>query len=317
MRPQLVSALVAVGFVLCWSSGFVGGRLATETSTPVFALFAWRFMLASALAGAWWWLVRNGRRITWRAVRHESAIGCLTMGGYLLGVIMAIQLGVSTGVVALIAALQPPLAAALAGRWLGERLPLSGWVGMAIATVGVGLCVIGDLETNARAPGWAYALPLFSVLSVTLGSVLAVRSTRADTYLPMAPTLMAQLAAAALVFTLAALLAGGGRMPLPTFDSLTLVAMAWLIVLSSFGGYGFFVASLRRLGVTLTSTLVYLTPPVTLAWAAVFFDEWPGVLGLIGMAIAVAGVVLASLQKQRRPVVSARPDNVNGQPFYG
>lgn len=317
MRTPLISALVAIGFVLCWSSGFVGGRLATETSTPVFALFAWRFMVASALAGAWWWLVRKGRRITWRALRHESAIGCMTMGGYLLGVIMAIQLGVSTGVVALIAALQPPLAAALAGRWLGERLPLSGWLGMAIATVGVGLCVVGDLDTNARAPGWAYALPLFSVLSVTLGSVLAVRSTRADTWLPMAPTLMAQLAAAALVFSVAALVVGGGRMPLPAFDSMTLVAFAWLIVLSSFGGYGFFVASLRRLGVTLTSTLVYLTPPVTMAWAAVFFGEWPGALGLIGMAIAVVGVVLATLRKQRRPAVPAGATRVDAQPSYG
>ncbi|PMR68056.1 EamA family transporter [Halomonas heilongjiangensis] len=289
MPLPFTSLLVAIGFVVCWSSGFVGGRLAIEADTPVLALFAWRFLLASLLVGLYWRLRGTGR-LARRDVLREMAIGSLTMGGYLLGVILAIQLGVSAGVTALITALQPLLAAALAGPWLGERLATRGWVGMAIATLGMMQYVADDLGRGGGAPPWAYLLPLGSVVAVTLGSLLAVRWATA---MPISATLLSQLLAATGIFTLAALIAGGGTLALPAADLPSITALGWLIVLSSLGGYGCFVASLRRLGVTLTSTLVYLTPAVTLLWAAAMFGEHPGEQGIIGMGIAIAGVGLA------------------------
>lgn len=225
-----------------------------------------------------------------RGLLIEAGIGSLTIGGYLLGVLLALRLGVATGITALIAALQPLLAAVLAGRFLGERSDGQHWLGMAIASAGVALCVADDLNAATGAPLWAYGLPLLSVLSVTLGSVLAVRH---PTTLDMDATLTAQLAAATGVFLVAALLEGHGRIALPTPDVPTLTAIAWLVALSSLGGYGFFVASLRRFGVGLTSMLVYLTPPVTLAWAALMFGEWPGPLGAAGMLVAAMGVGVA------------------------
>ncbi|WP_181870053.1 DMT family transporter [Halomonas sp. DQ26W] len=289
MRASWVSPLIAMGFVVCWSSGFVGGRLATEADTPVLSLFAWRFLLASLLVALWWRLV-GGVRLAQRDVVREMAVGSLTMGGYLLGVILALEQGVSTGVTALITALQPLLAASLAGPWLGERLSARGWAGMAIATLGVLLYVVDDIEHGGgSAPLWAYALPLGSVVAVTLGSLLAVRWATA---MPLAATLMVQLFAATGIFTLAAMIVAGGAPALPT-DRLSISAIGWLVVLSSLGGYGFFVASLRRLGVTLTSSLVYLTPAVTLLWAAAMFGEQPSAQGIAGMAIAIAGAGLA------------------------
>ena len=289
MLTKLISPLVALGFVVCWSSGFVGGRLAVDSPLPVLALFAWRFLIASLIAGLWWG-VRNPGPLDRRDLLTEFGIGSLTMGGYLLGVILAIEMGVSVGVTALIAALQPMLAAVLAGPWLGERLSPIGWAGMAVATGGVALCVVDDLGKGSDVPFWAYALPLLSVMSVTLGSLFAVHRSAA---LHMSATLTVQLMAATGVFAVAALIAGRGEIPQPTAELATWASITWLILLSSFGGYGFFVASLRRLGVTTTSTLVYLTPPVTLVWAAVMFGERPGAEGILGMAVALAGVGLA------------------------
>ena len=311
-RTSFISTMVGVGFVIAWSSGFVGGRLATETSMPVLALFAWRFLLASALMFAFWLLLnrirgdRDGVSLynptTWQDAGREAFIGALTMGGYLLGVILAIEAGVNPAIVALIAALQPLLAAAVAGRWLGERLPARGWAGMALATLGVVFCVLDDMSRQGgNVPLWAYALPLISVLSVTAGSVLAVRWSRART-LPITLTLTSQLCAATAVFGAAALVAafwaGDVGYLAPALDTVTISALVWLIVLSSFCGYGFFIASLRRLGVTRTSVLVYLTPPVTLIWAAVMFGDKPGLAGVLGMLVASAGVIL-TLSRQR------------------
>lgn len=289
MPQQALSLLIAVGFVVCWSSGFVGGRLASALDTPVLALFAWRFLLAALLVALWCrWRLGEAPRAS--DMRREMAVGSLTMGGYLLGVIVAIDLGVSASVTALVTALQPLLATAVAGPLLGERLPPRGWLGTIAATLGVALCVADDMQQPLAAPWWAYLLPLLSVISVTLGSVLAVRQAPA---MPLPAALLAQLLAAAGIFLLATLVVEGGKLPAPTLEPTFLAAIGWLVVLSSLGGYGFFIASLRRLGVTLTSALVHLTPGVTLLWAAAMFGERLGPAGLAGMVLAGGGAGLA------------------------
>lgn len=47
-----LSALIATGFVVCWSSGFIGGRLAIDVALPALDLYVWRFALATLLAAA-------------------------------------------------------------------------------------------------------------------------------------------------------------------------------------------------------------------------------------------------------------------------
>ncbi|WP_136068199.1 DMT family transporter [Modicisalibacter radicis] len=303
MATSLVSLLVALGFVVCWSSGFIGGRLAAEAALPPMALFAWRFASAALLTAAWW-RIAGTRSAPRRDLLIEAGIGSLTMGGYLLGVMLAIEAGVGTSVTALITALQPLLAACLASRLLKERSGGLRWLGMAIASAGVALCVADDFNAQGGAALWAYGLPLLSVVSVTLGSVLAARY---PTALAMDATLTAQLAAATGVFAVAALIEGHGRVPLPALDTSTLAAIGWLVFFSSLGGYGFFVACLRRFGVNLTSTLIYLTPPVTMVWAAAMFGDTPGTLGILGMLLASAGVGVALMGAvTRSPVAGSR-----------
>ncbi|PTY36290.1 hypothetical protein BGP77_02980 [Saccharospirillum sp. MSK14-1] len=301
MPTPFSSALIAAGFVICWSSGFIGGGLATQSPVPVLALFAWRFLFASALAALGCLLLRS-QRSPLSALLKEVVVGSLTVGGYLLGVILAIDMGVSAGLTALIAALQPLLAAALAGRWLGEQLSKLGWVGMSIASIGVLLCVASDVQLNPGTPVWAYSLPLLAMLSVTLGSVLA---NHWSTGTALLPTLTVQLLGAALLFTAAALIAAQPGSTTVPLDGSSLAALGWLIALSTFGGYGFFVASLRRLGVTRTSTLVYLTPAVTLLWAAWMFGEYPGVWGLAGIMVVSVGVGITLLKSIALPRLAA------------
>jgi len=297
MSLSFSSALIAAGFVICWSSGFIGGELATQSPVPVLALFAWRFLFAFALAGLGWWLLRS-QRPQLGALVKEAIVGCLTVGGYLLGVILALDQGVSTSLTALIAALQPLLAAALAGPWLGERLSKQGWLGMGVASSGVLLCVASDMQLNPGTPLWAYSLPLFAVLSVTLGSLLANHWSTGTAILP---TLTVQLLGATFLFTAAALIAAQPGSTTVPFDKSSLGALGWLIALSTFGGYGFFVSSLRRLGVTRTSTLVYLTPALTLIWAAWLFDEYPGTWGLAGVTVVSLGVGITLLKRISLP----------------
>lgn len=307
---HLGSLAIALGFVICWSSGFVGSRLAVAVDTPALALYAWRFALATLLAALWALATCRGRLApTPGALGHEARVGSLTVGGYLLAMLLAVEYGVSAGVAALIGALQPLAATLLAGRLLGERPQPVQWLGLVGATLGAGLSVMDDLGGVGGAPFWAYGLPLLAVAAVSLGSVM---SAGKPATLPMAARLTTQLAAATLVFALAALLKGEGLSP-PPVDRDTLAALAWLILLATFGGYGFFNAGLQRFGVGRSAALVALTPAVTLAATALMFGEWPGMLGATGMAMGLAGAGAALLAGQARGrgagghVATARP----------
>lgn len=123
--------LAEAGFVVMWSSGFIGARLGTpEASTPT--LMTWRFLLA---AGVLLVLVSVLRRPLPppREVALQGVLGLLAQGVYLGGVVGAVEFGVTAGISALVASLQPILAAALAGPILGERVVRRQWVGLAVA----------------------------------------------------------------------------------------------------------------------------------------------------------------------------------------
>ncbi|WP_110669442.1 DMT family transporter [Salinicola halophilus] len=292
MRISTSTIGLMVGFVICWSSGFIGSRLASDAPMAALDLFAWRFLLATAIALAWC-LACRVRGVSLYAVGLEMGVGALTMGGYLLGVMLAVDAGVSTGATALITAQQPLLAAAIATLWLRERLGTLGWAGLAVAAGGVALCVVGDWRSAGGASAWSYALPLLSVVSVTLGSVLA---SRYPSGLGMAPSLTSQLAAASVVFLAAAGVSGDLTWPtgMTLADTKTL---GWLVVLSSFGGYGFFTACLRRVGLTTVSSAIFLTPPVTLLWAMWMFGEPVAMLQIGGIALALLGVAASLLAR--------------------
>ena len=96
--------------MLCWSSGFVGIRFATEEA-PVLAVLFWRSLVSGALLLPF--ALRLGPRISARAMAEQALFGFLGMFVYLAGFALAIGKGVPTGLVALIADMMPLAIAAL------------------------------------------------------------------------------------------------------------------------------------------------------------------------------------------------------------
>nr|WP_241266103.1 DMT family transporter [Streptomyces boncukensis] len=276
-----------------WSSGFIGAELGTRHS-PAATLLSWRFLVASTLLCAAWLLLRRRRRggpLPRRALAEQAAIGLLSQGVYLGSVVWAADLGVPAGTSALIAALQPLAAGALAGRLLGERVSRRQWAGLAIGLLGVALVVRGDLGSAGSAPSWAYALPFLGMAGLLTASFL---ERRARHPLPASDTLPLHCLVSAVVFTAAAAALGQLR---PPAEGGFWLAVAWVFVLSTLGGYGFYWLSLRHNGVTRTSALMYLTPPTTTLWAYAMFGAAPGAEALAGMAVCVAGVLTATAKE--------------------
>lgn len=245
----------------------------------------WRFVIGAPLL-VLWAVRRPLRRLGGRALALHSVLGVLSQGVYLGAIVSAVALGVSAGVAALIAALQPIAAAALAGPILGERVIRRQWLGLAVGLIGVAVVVAGDLAADHAAPAWAYALPFTGMAGLVAATLLERRTAPRGT---VAQGLAVQCGVSAVLFTAVAAMAGDVA---PPADPAFWAAIAWVILLSTVGGYGLYWLNLRRSSVTTVSSLLYLTPPTTLVWGLLMFGEPIGVTSLAGLAICLAGVLL-------------------------
>ncbi|MCK0117764.1 DMT family transporter [Isoptericola sp. S6320L] len=292
--------VAAVGLVVFWSSGFIGADLGTRDASSL-TLLAWRYLFAGVLAVAVLAVLSaRRRRVTHRRARHAVVVGLLTQAGYLSGIVGGVALGVDAGTAALVAALQPLVVAFLAHAAWGERTTSGQRVGLALGLMGVLLVVLGDLG-QGTAPWWAYLLPLGGMLSMSVGTVLERRA-------PGGGDLLGDLA----VHTLAAgaalvgIAAVTGRMAPPESAPGFWVAVVWLVLLATVGGYGCYLVVLRRSGPQAASTLLYLTPPVTAAWAGLQLGQVPGLLAVPGALVCAAAVwLVARRDRPRQPVPGA------------
>ncbi|CAL9434482.1 hypothetical protein SUDANB145_02114 [Streptomyces sp. enrichment culture] len=292
----MLSALLPAAFVLCWSSGFIGAKLGSDTAAAT-TLLMWRFLpLAVALLAM---LPRTAwRDLTPRTVGRQTLIGALSQTGYLLSVYYAIQLGVSSGTTALIDGVQPLVAGALAGPLLRQYVSRRQWLGLCLGLTGVATVTLADAG-SADAAWWAYLVPLLGMLSLVAATFLEGRSRT-----PVAPrtALTIHCTASAAIFSALGLATGTATPPAaPSFW----LATAWLVVLPTFGGYGLYWLILRRSGVAQVNTLMFLMAPVTAVWGALMFGEHFGATTALGLAIGLAAVVI--VRRADRPPPGTRP----------
>ncbi|HSK82116.1 MAG TPA: DMT family transporter [Rubrobacter sp.] len=275
--------LTEAGFVVMWSSGFIGASLGTpEAGTST--LMVWRFLLAAGLllVGI---LLRRRRWPGLREISVRGVVRLLTQGVYLTGVVGAVEFGVTAGTTAL-----PPTPPGRCPRWsrVGRARRQAG---LAVGLVGVALVVGGDVRV-AEAPLWAYAMPFAGMAGLVAATLVERRENlrRSALAAPMDVVLGIQCAASALLFAALAPFWGGLE---PAGGLLFWGAVAWFVVFSTFGGYGFYWLNLKLSSVARVSNLIYLTPPTIMVWAYLMFGERVGLLAVVGLVICFGGVLLA------------------------
>lgn len=284
LRRGLGSEPLAAGLlVITWSSGFIGAALGTAVSTAA-TLLMWRFIMLAVPLLAWRFLIKR-RRLAPREIAVQALLGIFSQSIYLLSMFTAVQHGVTSGIVSLIDALQPVCASAVAGLILSERVSLRRWSGLTIGLLGVGIVISGDLGFRPGVPAWAYAVPFAGMVALTAATII---ERKAGLRTPLPDSLAVQCGASAVFFTMLGLSTGQAVMPV---SGRFWIAVGWLVVLSTFGGYGLYWIILRRHGVAYVSSLIYLTAPATMIWGWLMFGDQVSAVSGGGLAVCLVGVL--------------------------
>jgi drug/metabolite transporter (DMT)-like permease len=273
---------------LIWGSSFMFIEIAIDDLSPA-ATMTGRLLFASAALGA----VLVAKRGFRQAVRCVRDFG---WAGVVLGVISTAlpfwliawgQTRIDSGIAAIGNASMPIFVAILATRFARHER-VTGWraFGLVLGIVGVGVLVGVD-----PAGGWAGAV---GTLAVILASIsYAAGSLYSQHKLGDSSGLLVSTASVlwgALVILPFGIAQGPGG--IPSWEAI--VSVAALGLLGTALGLMMYLRLLADYGSSKGSLVVYLLPVVALFYGSVFLDEPLRVTALVGLALILAGVAIAS-----------------------
>lgn len=286
MTRYMTRHLMPLAFVSLYGSGFVGARLGLPHAEP-FSFLAWRFALAAlVLAG----LARAfsapwpGRPQEWL---HIAGAGLLTVGVFSAGVFYSIAGGLPPAISALVIALQPILIGFTAPLLLGERLHSRQWLGLLLGLLGVFLVLQQGLSGQPLGL-WPLMLSVIALGGLSAGNLY--QKARCATMHPFS--------GGAIQCALCALGCGLGSALLEQrpidWSGEFLIALLWMSIAVSVGAVSLLVMLIRHGEVSRVASLFYLVPVAAAISAWLLFDQGIAPGQVMGIAIAGAGVSLAT-----------------------
>lgn len=289
-RSPLIVAVYAI-LSLTLSGQWIAAKLGV-TAVPPLELSTMRFVIASVVLVVACAITRTALPFSrWRPVAAAAAFGVLGFNTFAFVGLSYTPASDS----ALIVPTTIPLATALFATFIHERLSARRLLGFAIASAGAALVIVGgqntavgdptlrlrgDLMELGAAAGWA--------ASLTIGAVVLRRESVLG-YV----TLMV-LIGTAMLLPLGAV--QQGYRDVPTWTSETWLAAGFLGVCSTAIAYVLFLWAVHRFGPSLAAMVTYLTPIATLIIAFIVLAERPLWVQLVGGAVVVLGVRVATRQ---------------------
>ncbi len=280
-------AMAPTVFVLLWSTGFVIARYATRDAGPLTFLFL-RMVVAAAIL--WVVAVVTGAPGLTSTQARWSAVSGLGMHAiYLGGVFIAADLGLPSGLSALIAGLHPVITSVLAVVLLHELLMRRQWIGVFLGVVGVGLVVVERLgASDAVVTTSALVAMAVSVLGMA-GGTLVLRAR--GTSIPLLRGTAVQYAASGVVLGMGAFVFEGFEVE---FTKRMILSLAWSILVLSLAAILIMLWLLQRQATVKVSSLFFLTPALSTIEGSILFGERLGLLAIAGLAVALLGVALVT-----------------------
>lgn len=294
--PFLLKVAPAI-FLLFWSGGFAAGKIGIAYTGPL-TFLAVRYALVLLVLLPLFLVMRPPLPRTPAEWGHLAAVGFLIQGVYFALGYVALGTNISSAAVALIVSLQPILVALLAPRTAGERVAGWRWVGLALGLAGAALVILARASIEAMSIAGVMAA-VGALGGMTLGTLYEKRFGVSQH--PVTANTVQYAAGLTATLPLALLLedrAVEWTIPLG-------LSLLYLIVCNSLIALTLLLLMIRQGEVSRVSALFFLVPPVAAVIGWVLLDERMPPLAWLGLALAAAGVALAT-RADRLPALRGR-----------
>jgi drug/metabolite transporter (DMT)-like permease len=267
---------------VCFGSSPAGTKAALGSFPPLLIM-----TLRGAVAGSIltiWALCTGAERPGPRRLVCSFLIGTLILAlGSGVGTVG--QRTVASGVVGVLSAMMPLIAACLGYLLFREKPARQVLIGLVIGFIGIGLL----LRPGSNLDMFGVMLVIAAQVSWALGAVLAPRLR-----LPEDPRLAAglELLGGSCVLLIASLAWGEvGSLHLETVSRSSWFGLAWLVVtaVGGFTAYGFLA---KRVSTSISTTFAYVNPVVAIGLGWLLFSEPVSLRMMVATAVVVLGVFL-------------------------
>lgn len=198
--PAARAAVAPVVFVLMWSSGAIATPFGLTEASPQ-AFLAVRAGGCAVLAWCIWAAVRDALPSTFGSWTRMACVGGLMQVAYQGCFFVALDWGVTPGLLALIVSAQPILTA-----FATRAHHLQVWGALVLGVCGVALAVSADVDASSSATGIVAATG--ALIAITAGTMMQSRSTTAA---GLWASLAIQSSISALAFAVILTVVGVGR----------------------------------------------------------------------------------------------------------
>jgi drug/metabolite transporter (DMT)-like permease len=276
-------------FLVLWSGGFSVAKLGLQYSEPL-TFLALRYAVVLAVLAPLLVIMRPAlprRAAEWG---HTAMVGFFIQTLYFGFSYIAFKSGASAAGVAIIVCLQPILVGLIAPYFARERVGILRWLGLFLGLAGAATVILSRSSIAIESAVGVLAATA-ALVGMTAGTLWEKRFG-----VSMHPV-VSNLVQYAVGLT--------GTLPLAlAMESLTvtwtgefLASLAYLVIGNSLVSMTLLLAMIRRGEVARVSSLFYLVPPVTALIAWPLLGEAMPPLAWGGMALAAAGVAIASRKR--------------------
>jgi drug/metabolite transporter (DMT)-like permease len=300
-----VSSLVVVvlaysTIAIAWGGTWVIGKAAVAQVPPI-ELSAIRFAIVGAVLLA----VCAIARIPLGRARfgYVALAGLLGIFGYNALVFVGLtMMPASDG--ALIVPTMVPVLTAVGATFIGERLTADKLAGFAVASAGVVLVIVGGQGLGGQVSGQRLLGDVMAVggAACWAGYGVVGRVAMRDRS-PIAMVALTSLIGAAMLAPLGFL--EQGYRDVPSWPVSAWAAVAYLTAIATIVAFILFYWAVRRFGAGTGAMVGYLVPVAALLLAFAVLGERPQPLQLLGGAVILAGVRVATLRRPEQPLAEA------------
>jgi drug/metabolite transporter (DMT)-like permease len=290
---QLYTITLSLLFVILYGSGFVFVKLGLQYTSPLIFLVL-RFSISAVVFLVASLFIKEAFPRSIRTIIHISIAGLFISCFFAIGAWMSIKLGLSPGIAALIASMQPVVVGLIAHFFQKNNLNILQWVGMIISLFGIFIII----DCSNKFGHYHYQAILLAFLGMFSSAIGNVYQKKYVNNVSIVWVGVIQSVASAIV---SVSLLKFDMNPHVVWSGQFILALIWMALIVSFVAVSILVKLIREGESYKVASLFYLMPVFAVIINYLIFHKGIPIYGYLGMIVVLFGVYMVNKKEFKVP----------------